>query len=103
MEETLPLGVGEMLIKLGRINTNVDAKHLKSFPSGVVDGSYKFKPGYTTVRLVASNDVGGSSECSFGVRILGTVGGFHFFSFLRNEFNVAIGTQVQASIMYISS
>ena len=71
MEETLPLGEGEMLINLGKINTNVAASNLKSTPAGVLDGSYRFKPGYTTVRLVASNDVGATSECSFGVRIIG--------------------------------
>ena len=99
MEETLPLGVGEMLIKLGKINTNADSKHLTSYPAGVVDGSYKFKPGYTTVRLVASNEIGETSQCSFGVRILGRDIAFNLFNFalIYNEESIYHQTLISTS------
>lgn len=67
---TLPLGEGEIGIEVGKINTNVGMKNVSSQPSGVLDGSYKFKPGYSTVSLTATNEIGMKASCSFGVQIL---------------------------------
>ncbi|XP_065058058.1 signal peptide, CUB and EGF-like domain-containing protein 2 [Rhopilema esculentum] len=67
---TLPLGEGIMKINVGKINTNVEAKYLKSFPSGVIDGSHDFKPGYHSVKLRASNELGDATECTFTVQVI---------------------------------
>jgi len=70
VQATLPLGEGQMSIKIEGIKTNVDSQHLTSNPPGVLDGSYKFQPGHKVVKIVASNDVGVTSECSISVQLI---------------------------------